>query len=151
MAKEVSAKGIRFIAGFEGFSPKAYKFPGETYYTIGYGHSGPDVGANDTITRTRARALLRKDVHSFQEGVKKLVHRELRQRDLDALTSFAYNNGLGSLESSTLLKRWNAGENRCKVAREELPKWVHGSGGTVLPGLVRRRHAEAHLICTGRY
>lgn len=147
----VSLRGIRFIAGWEGFSPVAYKFPGETYYTIGYGHYGPDVHPGQRISRHRARNLLRRDIAQFEEGVKRAVKRRLRQRDLDALVSFAYNNGLGAFTTSTLLRRWNAGENRCKVAREELPKWVHGSGGEVLPGLVRRRHAEAHLICTGKY
>lgn len=149
---KVSRHGIRFIAQFEGFIPVGkYAFPGEPYPTIGYGHMGPDVKVGERITKRRARKLLAKDVASFADGVKRAVHRKLRQRDLDALTSFAYNNGLGSLQESTLLRRWNAGEHRCKVAREELPKWVHGSNGQVYPGLVRRRAAEAKLICTGKY
>lgn len=66
--------------------------------------------------------------------------------DLDrlaALSDFTYNAGSAALAGSTLRKRVNAGQ--WELARKELAKWVHG-GGRVLPGLVRRRAAEAHLL-----
>lgn len=62
---------------------------------------------------------------------------------LSALTDFTYNLGPAALAGSTLRKRVNAGQ--WELARRELAKWVHGAG-RVLPGLVRRRAAEAELL-----
>ena len=54
---------IRKIKEFEGFSLKAYKpVPTEKFYTIGYGHYGADVKANQVITEKEAENLLRKDL-----------------------------------------------------------------------------------------
>ena len=53
-----------------------------------------------------------------------------------------------SLESSTLRKRLLADEPRCWVYQKELPRWNKGGSG-VLPGLVKRRQAEADLACLG--
>lgn len=60
-----------------------------------------------------------------------------------AILDFTYNLGSGNLAGSTLRRRINAGDK--EGARQELMKWVKG-GGKVLPGLVRRRGAEAVLI-----
>lgn len=60
-----------------------------------------------------------------------------------ALTDFAYNCGVGNLRASTLRKRVNA--RRWDDVPAELAKWVRG-GGRVLPGLVKRRAAEASLL-----
>lgn len=62
---------------------------------------------------------------------------------LAALADFAFNLGCARLTGSTLRKRVNAGD--MDGARVELRKWVRG-GGRVLPGLVRRREAEAALL-----
>ena len=46
---------IRKIKEFEGLSLKAYKpVKTERYYTIGYGHYGSDVKANQVITEKQA-------------------------------------------------------------------------------------------------
>ena len=66
-----------------------------------------------------------------------------RPRALGALTDFAYNLGVGRYRGSTLRRRVDAGD--WDGAREELAKWTRG-GGRVLPGLVRRRQAEAVLM-----
>ncbi len=151
MAQRVSKRGVKFVAQFEGFSATSYWDSYGQVWTIGYGETENVTARTGPWSQRKALRRLRKRLNGeYARGVKNLIHRRLRQRDLDALTSFVYNNGVGSLQVSTLLDRWNAGQNRCKVAREELPKWVH-SGGVVLPGLVRRRQAEAHLICTGHY
>lgn len=60
-----------------------------------------------------------------------------------AILDFSFNCGTGALASSTLRKRINADD--VEGARTELMKWVRG-GGRVLPGLVRRRAAEAALL-----
>lgn len=64
-------------------------------------------------------------------------------RRLAAITDFTFNLGPAALAASTLRRRVNAGD--WAGARRELAKWVHGAG-RVLPGLVRRRAAEAALL-----
>lgn len=61
--------------------------------------------------------------------------------------SWCFNVGPANVESSTLLKRLNAGEAPNTVVAEELPKW-NKAGGQVLSGLVRRRAAEVDLAET---
>lgn len=150
---KVSNRGAEFIANFEGFVPVAsIAFPGEPYPTYGYGHMGPDVKIGEHITQKQALALLHRDLNErFAPGVSKLLKRKTGQKQFDAIVSFAYNVGLGGLEGSTFLRRWNDGDKKCKTAKEELSKWVKGSNGETYPGLVKRRNAEARLICGGKY
>ena len=141
----VSRRCVRFVARFEGFRPCPYRDP-VGVWTVGYGHT-QGVGPNTScITKREARRLLRDDLRIFAKAVDDLIHRNLTARQRDALVSFTYNLGIGSLQGSTLRKRLNAGEKKCKVIREELPKWVN-AGGHPLPGLVRRRAAEVKLAC----
>ena len=72
----------------------------------------------------------------------------LNQAQFDALVSFAFNLGAGALETSTLLKKLNAG--KYAAVPQEFEKWVK-AGGKTLPGLVRRRTAEAQLFEKGVY
>ena len=61
---------IRKIKEFEGLSLKAYKpVKTERYYTIGYGHYGSDVKANQVITEKDAESLLRKDLEKVEAYV----------------------------------------------------------------------------------
>lgn len=62
---------------------------------------------------------------------------------LAAMTDFAYNFGVARYRSSTLRKRINVQD--WDGAKIELMKWVRG-GKKILPGLVRRRKAEAALL-----
>jgi lysozyme len=59
-----------------------------------------------------------------------------------ALTSFAFNVGLGNLQASTLRQKHNREDY--EGASEEFKKW-NLSAGKVLPGLVTRRHDERAL------
>lgn len=142
---KTSQSGVNLIKSFEGFRSKAYICPAGVL-TIGYGHTGSDVKSDSVIEVQRAEILLRKDLVRFEEAVKRLVKIPLNQNQFDALVSFTYNLGIGALEESTLLRRLNAKESPCDVAKEELPRW-NKAGGKVLSGLTRRRMAEADLFC----
>ena len=61
------------------------------------------------------------------------------------LVSFAFNVGLGNLQSSTLRMKYNRGD--FEGAADEFLKWTK-AGGKVLNGLVRRREAERALFLT---
>jgi lysozyme len=153
--RTLSALGARMIGEFEGFRAKLYNDPAG-HCTIGYGHLvhyGPTNGSEPEkfrkgITRAEGRRLLREDARPAGEAVNSLVKIPLSQQQFDALTSFVYNLGSGSLASSQLLKRLNAGEYH--AVPEELDKWVH-AGGQVLPGLVKRRRDEGVLFTSGAY
>ena len=113
--------------------------------TIGYGHTGPDVKPGMTITQKQAEDLLAKDLAKFASTVTTSVKVPLNANQNGALISFTFNVGSGAFQTSTLLRRLNAGENPNTVAKEELPRWNKG-GGKVLPGLVRRREAEVKFF-----
>ena len=132
---------IRKIKEFEGLSLKAYKpVPTEKFYTIGYGHYGADVKANQVITEKEAESLLRKDLEKFEAYVNKLDVCK-RQGQFDALVDFSFNLGTAALGRSTLLKYIRANKAE-QYIRGEFAKWVN-SKGMRLKGLVIRRQWEA--------
>lgn len=67
----------------------------------------------------------------------------LHLHQLHALTSLAYNIGLGSLMRSTLWKKLNRGDY--KGAAKQFPRWAHVNGYK-LAGLKRRRLAEQTIF-----
>jgi len=139
-------KGIPIIRKFEGLKLKAYLCPANVW-TIGYGNTfyenGSKVQMGDKITLDRADRLLFFVVQKFEAEIKKLVKSAINDNQLGALTSFAFNVGVGNLAKSTLLKKVNANQND-ETIRDEFNRWTK-SGGKVLNGLVTRRQAEADL------
>lgn len=137
------SKEAELIKSFEGLELEAYLCPADIW-TIGYGHTG-DVKEGDTITKAEAGDLLDKDLEKFRSGVNRCVKVPLNENQFGALVSFAYNVGIGSLQSSTLLKLLNAGDY--DAAADQFPRW-NKSGGKVLTGLTRRREAERAVFLT---
>src|SRR5205823_1138361 len=107
------------------------------------GSTGPHVKVGMTITAEQAEDLFTKDLGRFEKAVNRMVHVPLSQEQFDALISFAFNLGEANLEKSTLLKMLNAGNYG--GAANEFKHWTR-SRGKILPGLVRRRAAEAALF-----
>lgn len=139
---KISKAGIDLIIGFEGFSAKACKCVStEKYYTIGYGHYGPDVKKDDTITREEAIKLLESDLLSFEKKVSKYDSKyDFNQNEFDALVSFAYN--VGNIDQLTA----NGTRSRDKIS--ECMLLYNKSGGKVLNGLTKRRKVERDLFLT---
>ena len=96
----ISENGIELIKRFEGCRLVAYKaVKTEEYYTIGYGHYGADVFKGMTISQLQAEEYLKKDLEKFENYVNKYVTTfSPNQNQFDALVSFTYNCGLGSLQ-----------------------------------------------------
>jgi lysozyme len=116
--------------------------------TIGYGNtyypSGAKVKLTDpAITKEKAEELLKFLLTSYEKGVDSFCRDDINQNQFDALTSFAYNVGVGNLQKSTLIKKVNKNPSDPTI-RAEFMKWNKG-GGKVLLGLTRRRQAEADL------
>lgn len=139
---------IDIIKTYEGLSLKAIKLSGEDYYTIGYGHYGSDVGANQTITEAEAVELLRKDLKVFEETVNRVVNISLTQHQFDALVSLAYNIGTGAISESDTVSFLNQG--KIGHAAVDIPSWRIGMGGQILPGLQKRRQTELEYFVNGQ-
>ena len=135
---------------FEGMYLKPYLCPAGIP-TIGVGSTRYENGvrvtlADPPITRERALELLMWELRSgCLPSVLKLCPglSKWGPGAVAAIVDFTYNLGSGNLAGSTLRRRINA--NDSEGAKAELNKWVKG-GGKVLPGLVKRRKAEAALF-----
>ena len=156
----ISEAGIQLIKSFEGCHAMPYKCPA-VLWTVGYGRVlYPDQARLKTDERAsyalkpehnrlwdadEIDSLLEKDLLRFSVGVRRLCPAAV-DRQLDALVSFSYNCGLGSLQSSTLRMKFNRGDY--SGAADEFLKW-NKAGGKVLRGLERRREAERALFLSG--
>lgn len=100
------------------------------------------------ITQAEATYILRKDVGIVERAVVRLIYVPLTDGQFDALVSFTFNLGAGALQRSTLRRQVNRGEHESVPA--ELMKWVWAAGKR-LPGLVRRRRAEASAYSSGAH
>jgi lysozyme len=134
---------------FEGLYLRPYMCPAGVP-TIGYGstryENGVRVSLQDApITKQRAEALLLHELKNIKPEVLKLclTLNALGSLATAAIVDFTFNLGTGRLRASTLRKKINAKD--IVAARIELGKWVRG-GGKVLPGLVKRRAAEAVFL-----
>lgn len=132
---------------FEGLVLKPYHDP------VGY----PTQGYGRLLSRTPWEPLDKWppiDEHTAEEWLKedltKAVRAALRlcpgaetPEQYAALADFAFNCGPGNLEASTLRRRVNRQD--FAGAEREFAKWVFARG-VKLPGLVRRRKAEADMF-----
>lgn len=130
------------IRRFEGCRLRTYLCPAGVP-TGGWGSTGSDVKLGQTWTQDYADARMANDASVFLGGSQALVPTARTAGRAAALADFAYNLGLTRLKASTLRKRALAGD--WDGVKLELAKWTRG-GGKVLPGLVKRRQAEAELV-----
>jgi len=139
-------KALNLIKRFEGLELHPYQ-DSVGVWTIGYGATyGLDrarvTAEHPVLSNEQAEALLIRDVERFERAVTRLVTVPIDDNQSGALTSFAFNLGSGALQSSTLLKRINGDE--WDDVPSQFQRWVF-AGGRRLPGLIRRRVAEASL------
>lgn len=137
--------GLDLTAAAEGVRLTAYPDPGTGAepWTIGIGHTGPDVYPGMTVTLEEAYQFLHDDIQTAVAAVKREVTVPLTQGEFDALVDFAFNCGAGNLGHSTLLRLLNAGDYM--GASKHFDDWVM-AGGRKLPGLIVRRDNEEALF-----
>lgn len=152
-----SEAGINLIKHFEGVKFKPYRCPA-LLWTVGYGHvlypkqhyltldkrMGFQLSPSDSrsFTQEEVDGLLKNDLRRFERGVDRLFGAGTTQHQFDALVSFAFNLGLGTIQRSTLRKKHLRGDDQ--GAASEFLKFVR-AGNKILPGLQRRRIAESLL------
>ena len=129
---------VPMIAKFEGCRLRAYQ-DSVRVWTIGYGHTkgvhSGRFGRKSKPTTCCASKLITSWITSFSTSMLRLM-----STSLAALTSFAYNLGVGAMKRSTLLRKLNSGDKA--GAAHEFYRW-NKAGGHVLRGLTSRREAEA--------
>lgn len=137
-----SGNGLQLTEQFEGCHLSAYQDQAGVW-TIGYGHTGPDVVPGMVITQEQAQALLTHDISGAAACVNRLVDVPLTQAEFDALVDFIFNIGPGAFARSTLLKELNSADFSAAAAQFE--KWSR-AGGVLVAGLLRRRQAEQAMF-----
>ena len=154
----VSPKAVAMIKHHEGVRQKPYRCPAKLW-TVGVGHVlYPEQGKlpidqrdafNIRIEDFRVfsmeevDAILRADLDRFERGVERYITVPLTQGMFDALVSFSFNVGLGTLQRSTLRQKLNRGDK--EGAADELLKYCM-AGGKILKGLQNRRIDERALF-----
>jgi len=154
----ISAKALALIKHHEGVRNKPYRCPA-ALHTIGVGHVlYPEQAKlpmedrikypirpedNRLFTMEEVDAILAKDLDRFAAGVLRYCPSAVNNQSwLDALVSFSFNVGLGTLQRSTLRQKHNRGDYT--GAAEEFLKYCK-AGGKVLKGLENRRKDERVL------
>ena len=137
-----SSNGLALTERFEGVRLTAYQDQ-VGVWTIGYGHTGPDVHPGLVIAQDEAAALLAADVADAAACVNQDVTFQLTQNEFDALVDFVFNLGKSAFAGSTLLRDLNSGD--CTAAAAQFDAWDH-AGGMVVAGLLRRRQAESAMF-----
>lgn len=136
-----SSECTAMVRQFEGFAEQAYA--DGNYYSIGYGHHGPEVAVGLKLTEVEAVALLVVDLAEVAAEVQQGLRVRVTQSQFDALVSLAYNIGSYALKKSTLLRLLNAGDYG--KAADQFLRW-NKVAGRPSTGLTRRRETERLLF-----
>jgi len=138
---KTSNQGKNLIKEAEGLRLDAYLCPAGIP-TIGWGHTkGVKMGQHITIAM--AEDMLVEDIAPIERLLNSLKI-NFRQEQFDALTSWIFNLGAGKFKSSTMYKLILA-DAKDEEITDSLIKWTY-SAGQLLPGLMKRRVAEANLF-----
>lgn len=133
---------------FEGCRLHAYpdSVSGGDPWTVGWGATGNGIGAGTVWTQSQADIDLQNRMSAIGARIDELATVPLTDEQKGALCDFAYNEGLGSLQRSTLLVDLNAGN--ALGAADQFMVWDM-AGGRVIEGLETRRDAERALFVLG--
>jgi lysozyme len=154
---QLSEHGYKIIKNFEGLRLAAYRDIAGIW-TIGYGstryHDGKKVKPGDKLASdAQADALFKNTLGQYENAVNEFVKVPISQDQFDALVSFAYNEGTGALEKSTLLFELNL--KNYEAAAAHFLAWDKitdpKTGEKVICNtLVQRRKEESQLFLSGR-
>ncbi len=135
------------VSQFEGYRDVAYQDGGGTW-TVGYGHTGPDVVPGMKTTMEEEAAWTKKRLAWLWQRIDHEAGRDLNCNQAAALLDFAYNEGLGALQRSTVWSnvqdgQWLPAANALMLYdKVRLPSGARETSR----GLVARRKAERDLF-----
>lgn len=132
-----------WIRKFESLKLCAYKDAADVW-TIGYGHTSPEIKRGMVINSFQAEEYLRQDIAEAEHYVTEIFRGvKLKQGQFDALVSFCFNLGPTNLRRSTLATKIMTDPDDPTIPRE-FSRWVYAKK-VKLPGLVKRRQLEAQF------
>lgn len=137
---------LDLIRRWEGCKLTAYQCSAGVW-TIGWGSTGQGIAKGVKWTQEQADKRLHDDVHRFAKGVFGSVTQAATPAQLGAMISLAYNIGISAFRSSTLLRKFNAGD--VSGAGGQFVRW-NRAGGKVIDGLTNRRRDELAVYAGGR-
>lgn len=141
---QISVDGLHLIESFEGFSAVQY-LDSVRVPTIGYGTTAADISPlPQHCTRAQAEKWLAGHIQSKYAPAVLSLGVPLNQHQFDALCSFAYNLGPGSMSASWTIGRLLR-DRQYRAAADSMLMYDR-AGGVVLLGLERRRQAERALF-----
>jgi lysozyme len=131
---------------------KAYRL-GDGKITVGWGHAEPvktsKYKKGQVITREEAKDLLKEDLKSAADGVRRIfkewkdkgIERKITQDQFDVLVSMSFNMGVSGLKRSDVIQHIKKGDY--KTAGESIKKQ---SLSKKFGGLKSRRQRESNLF-----
>lgn len=140
---------VNFIKAREGLRLLAYR-DSAGVWTIGYGHTGPEVVRGYRIDAARAEALLIDDMEWAVKEVSSQAKVPLTTQQAAALTSFVFNIGPRAFSESTCLRKLNTGDYEGAANAMTLFNKITVKGKKVRSdGLAARREMERALFLSG--
>jgi lysozyme len=146
----ISSGALAFVEREEGYVGIPYRDVAGVW-TIGYGHTGPDVFRIGHLTQPQAAALLRRDfAEHYEPPVQDLIRRGAHpsQGIFDALCDMSYNCGAGSVDASSTIGRLMIAGHTSAVPAHIL-QWDKARVGgrlVVVEGLRERRLADVAMF-----
>jgi len=135
---QTSEKGLLAIRNREGVEPRAYQDT-RGIWTIGVGHTGPEVHQGLVWTEAQVEEALAKDIAWAENEVNTHVTVPMTANQFDALVSFTFNIGKTGFDHSTALRDFNYGVVK---AANDLLMWEQP------PVLKGRRESERAQFLT---
>lgn len=144
---KIGTAGIALIKRNEGCRLRAYldTIAEPPVWTIGYGETGPYVYEGLRWTQDQAEmGLARRLANEFCPGVMAAIgDAPTTQNQFDAMTSLAWNIGLGAFQQKSSVPKWHR-IGAYAAAAQAFALW-NKAGGVVVLALTRRRAEEAAL------
>jgi len=149
--KTFSDNGINFLKHQEGLRLTAYKDTGGVW-TIGFGHTGPEVVEGLVWTYDQCKAALLsdiKDLIAYVNNLEKQLYDDpqgFTQGQFDALIDLLYNWGQGHFDNNKVLKNMILNNvNDPHIGDYWKTLAIHDANGNVLEDLINRRKGEVAM------
>lgn len=137
--------GEQLLRTFEGCNLTSYQDSGGIW-TVGYGHTGPDVTQGMTITQAQAEQLFQNDILLVSGKVNSIVNSCLNSNQYSAAVCFAYN--VRSWQGTPLFGLLASGMVALATQHWLLYDKITVNGQKIeVQGLKNRRQAELNLFC----
>lgn len=137
----ISEQGLALLIEREAARTHAYQ-DSVGVWTIGVGHTGPEVHAALVWNEDQIQEALAKDLERFEAAVNSATH-AFEQHQFDALVSFSFNVGVGAFKSSTMLRLIN--EGKMDEVPAQFDRWH------IPPEITSRRNGEKHQFIGDRF